>query len=46
MIMNAIPLALKHAITMGTGPFAALTVLVRAGSVHQGTTQGTPGPAP
>ncbi|MCX4987689.1 MULTISPECIES: NCS2 family permease [unclassified Streptomyces] len=46
MIMNAIPLALKHAITMGIGLFIALIGLVKAGFVHQG--QATPvtlGPA-
>ncbi|NEA67365.1 NCS2 family permease [Streptomyces sp. SID12488] len=37
MIMNAIPLALKHAITMGIGLFVALIGLVKAGFVHQGT---------
>jgi AGZA family xanthine/uracil permease-like MFS transporter len=36
MIMNAIPLALKHAITMGIGLFIALIGLVKAGFVHQG----------
>ncbi|MFD4415308.1 MULTISPECIES: NCS2 family permease [unclassified Streptomyces] len=36
MIMNAIPLALKHAITMGIGLFVALIGLVKAGFVHQG----------
>ncbi|MER5931159.1 NCS2 family permease [Streptomyces sp. NPDC002054] len=34
MIMNAIPLALKHAITMGIGMFVALIGLVKAGFVH------------
>ncbi|MGW2514067.1 NCS2 family permease [Streptomyces scopuliridis] len=34
MIMNAIPLALKHAITMGIGMFIALIGLVKAGFVH------------
>ncbi|MFD3696376.1 NCS2 family permease [Streptomyces sp. NPDC058646] len=34
MIMNAIPLALKHAITMGIGLFVALIGLVKAGFVH------------
>ncbi|MET9900931.1 NCS2 family permease [Streptomyces sp. NPDC006446] len=46
MIMNAIPLALKHAITMGIGLFITLIGLVKAGFVHQG--QATPvtlGPA-
>lgn len=32
--MNAIPLALKHAITMGIGMFIALIGLVKAGFVH------------
>jgi AGZA family xanthine/uracil permease-like MFS transporter len=36
MIMNAIPLALKHAIIMGIGLFVALIGLVKAGFVHQG----------
>ncbi|MFB7245771.1 MFS transporter [Streptomyces populi] len=36
MIMNAIPPALKHAITMGIGLFIALIGLVKAGFVHQG----------
>ncbi|HLL33664.1 MAG TPA: NCS2 family permease [Streptomyces sp.] len=35
MIMNAIPLALKHAITMGIGLFVALIGLVKAGFVHE-----------
>ncbi|WP_424211187.1 NCS2 family permease [Streptomyces sp. BI20] len=35
MIMNAIPLALKHAITMGIGMFIALIGLVNAGFVHK-----------
>ncbi|MFE9886513.1 NCS2 family permease [Streptomyces scopuliridis] len=34
MIMNAIPLALEHAITMGIGMFIALIGLVKAGFVH------------
>ncbi|MEU9361935.1 NCS2 family permease [Streptomyces sp. NPDC048301] len=37
MIMNAIPLALKHGITIGIGLFIALIGLVKAGFVHQGT---------
>ncbi|MET9291430.1 NCS2 family permease [Streptomyces sp. NPDC003077] len=37
MIMNAIPLALKHAITMGIGMFVALLGLVKAGFVGKGT---------
>ncbi|MFI0976718.1 NCS2 family permease [Streptomyces sp. NPDC021093] len=36
MIMNAIPLALKHGITMGIGLFIALIGLVKAGFVHPG----------
>ncbi|MEV5319424.1 NCS2 family permease [Streptomyces sp. NPDC052687] len=35
MIMNAIPLALKHAITMGIGLFVALIGMVKAGFVHE-----------
>ncbi|MFJ2171676.1 NCS2 family permease [Streptomyces sp. NPDC087851] len=47
MIMNAIPLALKHAITMGIGLFIALIGLVKAGFVHasQGGGPVTLGPA-
>ncbi|MGW3668498.1 NCS2 family permease [Streptomyces sp. NPDC005141] len=46
MIMNAIPLALKHAITMGIGLFIALIGLVKGGFVHQGkATPVTLGPA-
>ncbi|MGW6510861.1 solute carrier family 23 protein, partial [Streptomyces niveus] len=47
MIMNAIPLALKHAITMGIGTFIALIGLVKAGFVHasQGGGPVTLGPA-
>ncbi|MFJ7159977.1 NCS2 family permease [Streptomyces sp. NPDC101118] len=47
MIMNAIPLALKHAITMGIGMFVALIGLVKAGFVHasQGGGPVTLGPA-
>ncbi|WP_233507826.1 NCS2 family permease [Spongiactinospora gelatinilytica] len=40
MIMNAIPLALKHAISVGIGLFIALIGLVDAGFVARGT--GTP----
>ncbi|MFD0022336.1 NCS2 family permease [Streptomyces sp. NPDC058382] len=40
MIMNAIPLALKHGITMGIGLFIALIGLYKAGFVGKGT--GTP----
>ncbi|WP_399084088.1 NCS2 family permease [Streptomyces sp. BBFR2] len=36
MIMNAIPQALKHAITMGIGMFVALLGLVKAGFVGKG----------
>ncbi|MBP0460053.1 NCS2 family permease [Streptomyces montanisoli] len=36
-VMNAIPLALKHAITMGIGMFIALIGLVKAGFVHPGS---------
>lgn len=47
MIMNAIPLALKHAITLGIGLFIALIGLVKAGFVHpsQGGGPVTLGPA-
>ncbi|MFF0741688.1 NCS2 family permease [Streptomyces sp. NPDC004111] len=40
MIMNAIPLALKHGITMGIGLFIALIGLVKAGFVHRNTAPG------
>ncbi|MBG0829262.1 NCS2 family permease [Planomonospora sp. ID67723] len=40
LIMNAIPLALKHAISVGIGTFIALIGLVDAGFVARGT--GTP----
>ncbi|MGW1163354.1 NCS2 family permease [Streptomyces sp. NPDC002519] len=36
MIMNAIPSALKHGITMGIGLFIALIGLYKSGFVHQG----------
>ncbi|WPO70558.1 NCS2 family permease [Streptomyces sp. KN37] len=36
MIMNAIPLALKHGITMGIGLFIAMIGLVKGGFVHPG----------
>ncbi|MFB6712036.1 MULTISPECIES: NCS2 family permease [unclassified Streptomyces] len=36
MIMNAIPLALKHGITMGIGLFIALIGLYKSGFVHTG----------
>ncbi|WP_030585177.1 NCS2 family permease [Streptomyces globisporus] len=46
MIMNAIPLALKHGITMGIGLFIALIGLYKAGFVHKGeATPVTLGPA-
>ncbi|MGW2229648.1 NCS2 family permease [Streptomyces formicae] len=46
MIMNAIPLALKHGITMGIGLFIAIIGLVKGGFVHQGkATPLTLGPA-
>ncbi|WP_149547100.1 NCS2 family permease [Streptomyces marokkonensis] len=46
MIMDAIPLALKHAITMGIGLFIALIGFYKAGFVHQGeATPVTLGPA-
>ncbi|MBO0655661.1 NCS2 family permease [Streptomyces triculaminicus] len=46
-VMNAIPQALKHAITMGIGMFIALIGLVKAGFVHAATSGGpvTLGPA-
>ncbi|MFJ5549500.1 NCS2 family permease [Streptomyces sp. NPDC093225] len=42
MIMNAIPLALKHAITMGIGMFVALIGLFKAGFVGRGPEFGPP----
>lgn len=42
MIMNAIPLALKHAITMGIGLFVALIGFVKAGFVGAGPQFGPP----
>ncbi|MCX3060915.1 NCS2 family permease [Streptomyces beihaiensis] len=46
MIMNAIPLALKHGITMGIGLFIALIGLYKSGFVQQGkATPLTLGPA-
>lgn len=46
MIMNAIPPALKHAITMGIGLFIALIGFYKSGFVHRGeTTPVTLGPA-
>jgi AGZA family xanthine/uracil permease-like MFS transporter len=46
MIMNAIPLPLKHGITMGIGLFIALIGLYKSGFVHQGeATPLTLGPA-
>ncbi|MEU1515938.1 NCS2 family permease [Streptomyces sp. NPDC005811] len=45
-VMDAIPLALKHAITMGIGLFIALIGFSKAGFVHQGrATPLTLGPA-
>ncbi len=46
-VMNAIPLELKHAITMGIGMFIALIGLVKAGFVHAAKSGGpvTLGPA-
>src|SRR5690606_11464637 len=40
MIMNAIPLALKHGITMGIGLFIALIGLVKAGFVQENPAPG------
>lgn len=40
MIMNAIPLALKHAITIGIGLFIALIGFVKAGFVHENPSPG------
>ncbi|CAM5259652.1 MFS transporter [Streptomyces badius] len=46
MIMNAIPLALKHGITMGIGLFIAIIGLFKGGFVHAGkATPLTLGPA-
>ncbi len=46
MITNAIPLALKHGITMGIGLFIAIIGLVKGGFVHAGkATPLTLGPA-
>ncbi|MET9513654.1 NCS2 family permease [Streptomyces sp. NPDC002994] len=42
LIMNAIPLALKHGITMGIGLFIALIGLVKAGFVHKNPVPGGP----
>ncbi|MEV4916862.1 NCS2 family permease [Streptomyces tirandamycinicus] len=42
LIMNAIPLALKHGITMGIGLFIALIGLVKAGFVGKGAEFGPP----
>ncbi|MFI1972314.1 NCS2 family permease [Streptomyces cinnamoneus] len=46
-VMNAIPVELKHAITMGIGMFIALIGLVKAGFVHASRSGGpvTLGPA-
>lgn len=46
MIMNAIPLALKHAITMGIGLFVALIGFYKAGFVHQGSPPRSPSARP
>ncbi|MEU8622578.1 NCS2 family permease [Streptomyces sp. NPDC048623] len=40
MIMNAIPLALKHAITIGIGLFIAIIGFVKAGFVHENPVPG------
>ncbi|WP_055601530.1 NCS2 family permease [Streptomyces aureus] len=40
MIMNAIPLAIKHAITIGIGLFIALIGFVKAGFVHENPSPG------
>ncbi|MFF5971279.1 NCS2 family permease [Streptomyces sp. NPDC012769] len=40
MIMNAIPLALKHAITIGIGLFIAIIGFVKAGFVHENPAPG------
>ncbi|MFF4172851.1 NCS2 family permease [Streptomyces sp. NPDC001744] len=49
MVMNAIPLALKHAITIGIGLFIAIIGFVKAGFVHENPAPGggpvTLGPA-
>ncbi|MGW5425068.1 NCS2 family permease [Streptomyces sp. NPDC003943] len=48
MIMNAIPLALKHAITIGIGLFITIIGFVKAGFVHKNPAPGGPvtlGPA-
>ncbi|WP_351222345.1 NCS2 family permease [Streptomyces sp. NPDC002133] len=42
LIMNAIPLALKHGITMGIGLFIALIGLVKSGFVGRGPEFGPP----
>ncbi|UQA92404.1 NCS2 family permease [Streptomyces halobius] len=42
LIMNAIPLPLKHGITMGIGLFVALIGLVKAGFVGKGPEHGPP----
>ena len=41
IVMNAIPLALKHGITIGIGMFIALIGLVNAGFVGKGDAHGT-----
>ncbi|MGW6568142.1 NCS2 family permease [Streptomyces sp. NPDC054975] len=40
MIMNAIPLAIKHAITIGIGLFIAIIGFVKAGFVHENPSPG------
>ncbi|HEY9370840.1 NCS2 family permease [Streptomyces sp.] len=40
MIMNAIPLALKHGITIGIGLFIAIIGFVKAGFVHENPSPG------
>ncbi|MFE9741549.1 NCS2 family permease [Streptomyces sp. NPDC006477] len=40
MIMNAIPLAIKHAITIGIGLFIAIIGFVKAGFVHENPAPG------
>ncbi|MFJ2937086.1 NCS2 family permease [Streptomyces sp. NPDC087219] len=40
MIMNAIPLAIKHAITIGIGLFIALIGFIKAGFVHENPSPG------
>ncbi|MEU2432492.1 NCS2 family permease [Streptomyces sp. NPDC007861] len=42
LVMNAIPLALKHGITIGIGVFIALIGLVKAGFIGKGSEFGPP----